>query len=107
MKTLRMIYDKMLKEEFSGPAPASQFGSMGAQSSDAGDGGGAFGKYPTDTGQPQGGEQPGYGGEATDDARLPTGMYAIGPDGKKKKFTERSALDDFLKNNTDWKLSSE
>ena len=105
MKTLKMIYKQMLKEDYSGPAPQTQFGSMGAQSGSAGNGGGAFGNYPIDTGEPaQDGEQPGYGGGPNDDARMPTGLYAIGPDGRKKKFDRRSALEQFLKNNKDWKI---
>ena len=107
MKTLKMIYNEILKEEYGGAAPASQFGSMGSQSSNPpGDsqGGGAFGAYPVDTGNPaQGGEQPGYGGGPNDDARMPTGLYAVGLDGKKKKFATRNLLDEFLKNNKDWK----
>jgi hypothetical protein len=103
MKTLRMIYGEMV-EEYGGAAPMTQYGSMGAQSGDAGNGGGAFGNYPIDTGEPaQGGDQPGYGGGPTDDARMPTGLYAVKGD-KEKKFEKRKDLDEFLKNNPDWKI---
>jgi len=65
-----------LTEAYSGPAAMSQFGSMGAQSSAASPlaGGGAFGNYPVDAGNAAqgGGAQPGYGGGATDDARMPS-----------------------------------
>jgi hypothetical protein len=69
-----------LTEAYSGPAPMSQFGSFGANSLGQ-PGGGAFGGYPVDTGNPaQGpGSQPGYGnpaytpGDAAgQDARMPT-----------------------------------
>ena len=66
---------------------------------------GAFGDYPADTGAPASdvAEQPGYGGGPNDDARMPTGLYAVGLDGKKKKFATRNLLDEFLKKNKDWK----
>ena len=87
MKTLKMIYHDMIKED------------MQAQP------GGAFGDYPADDGNPaQGGEQPGYGGGPEDDARMPTGMYATNTvTGKKKKFTQRKMLTDFLAKNKEWK----
>ena len=79
----KKVYRQMV-EEYGGAGPASQFGSMGAQSADAGNGGGMFGTYPQDGGEPLPDEQPGYGGGEHDDARMPTGLYAI-KDGKKKK----------------------
>jgi len=106
---LHILYKKML-EEYGGPGPITQFGAMGAQSADAGNGGGAFGTYPIDTGEPLPDKQPGYGNETYDptdasdqDARMPTGLYAIKGD-KKKKFEKREDLDKFLKDNPDWKL---
>ena len=102
MKTYKMIYKEML-EEYGGAAPMSQYGSIGAQSADAGNGGGAFGTYPIDDGNPLPNEQPGYGGGPTDDARMPTGLCAVKGD-KEKKFEKRKDLDEFLKNNTDWKI---
>ena len=96
MENFDRLVESILCEEYGGPPAGgmTQYGAMGAASAPGteggNEGGGAFGTYPQD----------GYGGD--DDARMPTGFYAVSRRGDVKEFDDENSLREFLNNNSDW-----